>query len=80
VLQSSSKLNSLLEDKNVFFLYEGVLALFAKTAICPLFERIVDFACKLGVGIDNVLHGMLGFYIISVSVESHYNLYCYECG
>lgn len=36
----------------------------------------MDFACKSGVGIDNMLHAILGFYMISVSVESHYNLYC----
>lgn len=48
-------------------------------AVCLLFERVVDFACKFGAGIDNTLCGMLGFCIILVSVESRYNSYCYKC-
>lgn len=40
----------------------------------------MDSACELDVSIDYMLHGMLGFYRISVSVESHFILYCYECG
>lgn len=60
---------------------EGILALLIKTVISPTLQRAVDFGNKLGVSIDNMLHGIFVFLRNkSVYMESHYNLDCYQCG
>lgn len=60
---------------------KGILTLLITTVIYPTPQRAVDFGNKLGVSIDNMLHGIFWFlHNNSVSRESHCNLDCYQCG
>lgn len=44
---------------------EGILALLIKTVVSPTLQRAVDFGNKLGVSIDNVLHGIFVFFFFT---------------